>query len=173
MALAYATSSRGGCHLRAYPISHEILRKPVASDRFSFNGKAGMIKIAEDLNAVIDSLTACKFIFFAVSLEEYAAVYTAVTGIRTTGQALSETGERICYNERIMNAANGFSQKDDDLPARFFKSQGYRDSSIQVEPIKRKDFLKARSDYYIIRKLDQTGKPLPETARALGLESDL
>jgi len=41
MALAYATSNRGGCHLRAYPISHEILRKPVASDRFSFSGRGG------------------------------------------------------------------------------------------------------------------------------------
>ena len=172
MALAYATSSRGGCHLRAYPVSHEILRKPVATDRFSFNGKARMIKIAEDLNAVVDSLTACKFIFFAVSLEEYAAVYTAVTGIKTSGQALSEIGERICYNERMMNAANGFSRKDDDLPSRFFTSPGYRDGSIRVDPIKRKDFLKARADYYIVRKLDQTGRPLAETARALGLESD-
>jgi len=48
MALAYATSSRGGCHLRAYPVSHEILRKPVATDRFTFKGKARMIKIGED-----------------------------------------------------------------------------------------------------------------------------
>ena len=46
MALAYATSNRGGCHLRAYPVSHEILRKPVATDRFSFEGKARMIKIS-------------------------------------------------------------------------------------------------------------------------------
>ena len=72
MALAYVTSNRGGCHLRAYPISHEILRKPVASDRFSFSGKARMIKIAEDANAAVDSLVACKFVFFGASLEEYA-----------------------------------------------------------------------------------------------------
>jgi aldehyde:ferredoxin oxidoreductase len=75
MALAYATSNRGGCHLRAYPIGHEILRKPVATDRFSFEGKARVIKIAEDMNAVIDSITACKFVFFAASLEEYAKAF--------------------------------------------------------------------------------------------------
>ena len=45
MALGYALSTRGGCHLRAYPISHEIFRKPVATDRFSFSGKARIIKI--------------------------------------------------------------------------------------------------------------------------------
>ncbi len=84
MALSYALSTRGGCHLRAYPISHEIFRKPVATDRFSFSGKARIIKLSEDLNAIVDSLTACKFTFFATSLEEYALAYEAVTGIETT-----------------------------------------------------------------------------------------
>jgi len=170
MALAYATSSRGGCHLRAYPISHEILRKPVATDRFSFKGKARMIKIGEDLNAAADSLTACKFIFFAASLEEYARIYTAVTGMKTSGQDLFETGERINYNERMMNAANGFSGKDDDLPGRFFKSSGEKDGSIQIDPIDRAAFLTARSNYYRARKLDKNGMPVPKVARQLGLE---
>ena len=170
MALAYATSTRGGCHLRAYPISHEILRKPVATDRFSFKGKARVIKIGEDLNAVADSLTACKFIFFAASLEEYAKIYTAVTGIKTSAQDLFKTGERIYYNERMMNAANGFTEKDDDLPDRFFSSPGYKNTSIDIDPIDRKAFLKARSDYYLVRKLDKKGMPVPETSMELGLD---
>ncbi len=170
MALAYATSTRGGCHLRAYPISHEILRKPVATDRFSFNGKARIIKIGEDLNAVADSLTACKFIFFAASLEEYARIYTAVTGIKISGQDLFKIGERIYYNERIMNSANGFTEKDDDLPDRFFTSPGYKNESIDIDPIDRKAFLEARSNYYLVRKLDKNGMPIPETAKKLGLD---
>ena len=170
MALAYATSSRGGCHLRAYPISHEILRKPVATDRFSFNGKARIIKIGEDLNAVADSLTACKFIFFAASLEEYAKIYTAVTGIKTSGQDLFEVGERICYNERMMNAANGFTEKDDDLPVRFFTTPGYKGDGINIKPIDKEAFLAARSNYYIARKLNKNGTPIPKVARELGLE---
>ena len=71
------TSNRGGCHLRAYPISHEILRKPVATDRFSFSGKGRIIKIAEDTNAAVDSLVACKFSFFGATLEEYAELLSA------------------------------------------------------------------------------------------------
>jgi aldehyde:ferredoxin oxidoreductase len=169
MALAYATSTRGGCHLRAYPVSHEILRKPVATDRFTFKGKARIIKIGEDLNAVADSLTACKFIFFAASLEEYAKIYTAVTGIKTSGQDLFKTGERIYYNERIMNSANGFTEKDDDLPDRFFTSPGYKNTSIDIAPIDREAFLEARSNYYVVRKLDKKGMPVPDTARKLGL----
>lgn len=170
MALAYATSSRGGCHLRAYPISHEILRKPVPTDRFSFTGKAKMIKIGEDLNAVADSLTACKFIFFAASLEEYAEIFTSVTGIETSAQDLFSAGERINYNERIMNAANGFTDKDDDLPMRFFSLAGYMNSNIKIKPMNREDFLDARANYFIARKLDRKGMPISSVARDLGLK---
>ncbi|MCK5665515.1 MAG: aldehyde ferredoxin oxidoreductase C-terminal domain-containing protein, partial [Thiotrichaceae bacterium] len=148
MALGYALSTRGGCHLRAYPISHEILRKPVATDRFSFSGKARIIKIAEDLNAVIDSLTACKFTFFAATLEEYANAFEAVTGINTTAQELLKKGERIYYNERIINAENGFTADDDDLPERFFTCSGSHGNKINIPPINRNDFLQARKKYY-------------------------
>ncbi len=151
MGLSFALSTRGACHLRAYPISHEILRKPVATDRFSYIGKARMIKIGEDINAVIDSLTACKFIFFAASLEEFAKVYSAVTGIETTGHDLLKAGERIYINEREMNRKNGFTKEDDDLPKRFFEESGYSDKSLKINPINRAEFLKARDDYYRIR----------------------
>ena len=169
MALAYAVSSRGGCHLRAYPVSHEILRKPVATDRFSFSEKARMIKIGEDVNAVADSLTACKFIFFAASLEEYARIYAAVTGIKTSSQDLFTVGDRICYNERMMNAANGFTEKDDDLPSRFFSMAGDQNSGIRIGPIDRDAFLTARSNYYMARKLNKSGMPVSAVARNLGL----
>ena len=170
MALSYATSTRGACHLRAYPIGHEILRKPVATDRFSFGGKARIIKISEDMNAVVDSLTACKFVFFNASLEEYAKAYSAVTGEPSTAQDLLRIGERIYYHERIMNARNGFTAADDDLPERFFTSGGSSGDGIDVAPIDRDDFLAARARYYRIRGLDENGMPTPDKAAELGLE---
>ncbi|MCP3944880.1 MAG: aldehyde ferredoxin oxidoreductase [Desulfobacteraceae bacterium] len=170
MALGYALSTRGGCHLRAYPISHEIFRKPVATDRFSFSGKARIIKIAEDFNAIVDSLTACKFIFFAASLEEYAKAYTGVTGEPSSAQDLVSIGERIYYNERIINYLNGFDAKDDDLPRRFFNEPGTSGNQIQIPPIDREDFLAARKKYYNIRGLDSSGNPRKEKAKALGLK---
>lgn len=169
MSLAYALSTRGGCHLRAYPVSHEILRKPVATDRFTFSGKARIIKIAEDQNAVIDSLTACKFIFFAASLEEYARAFSAVTGVETTAQDLLKTGERIYYQERIMNSLNGFTAKDDDLPERFFAEAGSGGSAMEIKPLDRNAFLEARTRYYRIRGLDEQGCPTLEKMEELGL----
>ncbi|MDP2846310.1 MAG: aldehyde ferredoxin oxidoreductase family protein, partial [Candidatus Methanoperedens sp.] len=38
MALAYASSNRGGCHLRAYMIAPEILGKPIKVDPKTFSG---------------------------------------------------------------------------------------------------------------------------------------
>jgi len=169
MALAYATSTRGACHLRAYPISHEILRKPVVTDRFSFSGKARIIKLSEDTFSVVDSLTACKFLFFAASLEEYAKAYQGVTGVKTTAQDLIKTGERIYYNEKIMNSLNGFSSKDDDLPKRFFEEPGTNGDEIQINPIDRNDFLTARSNYYKIRGLTEDGLPTKSKIKELGL----
>ena len=170
MALGYAVSTRGGCHLRSYPIGNEVLRKPAPTNRFSFSGKARIIKIAEDLNAVVDSLTACKFIFFAAGMEEYARAFSAVTGMDASGQELMKTGERICYHERIMNHHRGFTMEDDDLPERFFTEPGSSDGIVTISPVPRQDFLSARENYYRIRGLDELGRPLPQKAAELGLE---
>jgi aldehyde:ferredoxin oxidoreductase len=170
MALAYATSTRGGCHLRANPASHEILRKPVATDRFSFSGKARMIKLAEDQFAAVDSLAACRFVFLAAGLEEYAKAYTAVTGVPSSSQDLLALGERICFNERIMNYLNGFRSCEDDLPPRFFTEPGTSGGGVDIRPLDRRAFLEARARYYAIRGLDDDACPLPEKAAALGLE---
>ncbi len=170
MALAYATSTRGACHLRAYPISHEILRKPVVTDRFTFSGKARIIKISEDVYSIVDSLTACKFLFFAATLEEYAKAFYGVTGIRTTAQDLMKCGERIYYNERIMNSMNGFNSRDDDLPERFFTEPGTSGDEITISPINRDSFLEARSNYYTIRGLTENGLPTNKKIKELELD---
>ncbi|MEC4684953.1 MAG: aldehyde ferredoxin oxidoreductase family protein [Nitrospirota bacterium] len=166
MALSYVTSNRGGCHLRAYPISYEILRKPVAVDRFSFVGKARMVKISEDINTVIDSLTACKFVFFAASLEEYAKAINAVTAREYDVQSLVRAGERTWLLERHLNTLNGFSRKDDDLPERFFRDAGYSDENVTIPPIRRKDFDDTLDRYYRIRGYDEEGRVTEEDERA-------
>jgi aldehyde:ferredoxin oxidoreductase len=157
MALAYCTSNRGGCHLRAYPISHEILRKPVPTDRFDFAGKALIIKISEDCNASIDSLVACKFSFLGASLEEYAELLSATTGVEYSPQQLKEIGARIYLTERFYNQHNGFSAADDQLPQRFFNEAGSSGDGIEVPPIDRQRFNEELKKYYRIRGLDEQG----------------
>ena len=157
MALAYCTSNRGGCHLRAYPVSHEILRKPVPTDRFAFSGKARIISIAEDTNAAVDSLVACKFAFFGASLEEYAELLTAVTGVSYSPQRLKEIGRRIVLTERYYNCSNGFTRSDDVLPERFFTEPGSSGDDIDILPIDRIRFEEELDKYYRIRGLNADG----------------
>jgi aldehyde:ferredoxin oxidoreductase len=151
MALAYGTSNRGACHLRAYPISQEILRKPVATDRFSFDGKARLIKVCEDTNAVVDSLAVCKFAFLGASVEEFAQLLAAATGEDFTGQALLKIGERIVARERRYNALNGFTEQDDLLPERFYRCEGSSGEGIEVPAIDKERYREEMEKYYRIR----------------------
>ncbi len=169
MALAYGTSSRGGCHLRAYPIAHEILCKPVATDRFSFSGKARIIKIAEDLNAVIDSIGACKFACLGASLEEYAKGFAAVTGLAYDTQDLLRIGDNIYTLERHINTLRGFTRKDDMLPERFYKEPGTNGPGIDILPISRAAFDEALSRYYRIRGCNEDGSLTEMRMKDLGI----
>ncbi len=169
MALAYGTSSRGGCHLRAYPIAHEILGKPVATDRFSFSGKARIIKLAEDLNAVIDSIGTCKFAYLGATLEEYAKGFAAVTGLQYDTQDLLKIGDNIYTLERHINTIRGFTRKDDMLPERFYKEPGTNGPGIDILPINRAAFDEALSRYYRIRGCNEDGTLTETRMKDLGV----
>ena len=69
-----------------------------------------------------------------------------------------------------MNAANGFTQADDDLPERFFKNDSRKDGKIILRALSRTDFCLARTKYYYIRGLNEEGLPTEEKAEALELE---
>jgi aldehyde:ferredoxin oxidoreductase len=120
LALAYATSPHGASHLTAWPIASEILRKPVPTDRFSFDGKARVIAMFEDANAAVDCLSLCRFASAAVELEELAALLAAVTGQSYCAADLLRIGRRTIQQERIFNQQCGFTAADDSLPQRFF-----------------------------------------------------
>ena len=102
-------------------------------------------------------------------MEEYSKIYTAVTGINSSAQELLKIGERIYYNEKIMNALNGFSRRDDILPERFFNTPGTSGNNIEIKPINKKDFNTALDNYYIVRGLTKRGMPVSKKALELGL----
>jgi aldehyde:ferredoxin oxidoreductase len=157
LALSYCTSTCGGCDQQANAIAHEILRKPVPTDRFSFSGKARIVFISEDTIAAADSLAICRFALLAASLEEYAAILSAVTGVKFSAGRLAEIGRSICLTEHFYNCINGFSRLDDILPERFFSEPGSSGDGIEIPPIDRKAFEEQLCKYYRIRGLNQDG----------------
>jgi aldehyde:ferredoxin oxidoreductase len=119
--ITYATSNRGGCHVRGYLISPEILGLPEQLDRTTTEGKAVWAKIFQDLTAAIDSMGMCLFSSFALGAPEYAELLNAATGTNYTGDELIEVGERIYNIERLFNKAAGMKPEDDKLPKRLIE----------------------------------------------------
>ncbi len=125
IALAYATSNRGGCHLRAYTVAPEILSNPEYVNPNTEIGKTKLVRRMQDAFAVYDSLAACKFHSFALvgsleyELDDIAKILTAATGLKWTNQHLHEVGSRIYSLERLFNTREGFMRKDDELPKKF------------------------------------------------------
>jgi len=119
MGIAYATSNRGACHLRAYTPASELGLIPHKTDPLEHKGKGELTKLLQDLHAFSDSLDLCKFSAFAEGTEEYAAQYAAIVGVPFTADDVLETGERIYNLERRFNNLAGFREGSDYLPKRY------------------------------------------------------
>ena len=119
MGLGYATSNRGGCHLRGYTPASELGLVPLKSDPLAWEGKGEICKLLQDLHAFSDSLDLCKFSAFAEGAEEYAEQYSAIVGVPITMDDVLKTGERIYNLERYYNNQAGFGAGSDQLPKRF------------------------------------------------------
>lgn len=124
MGIAYATSNRGACHLRAYTPAAELGVMPYGSlkvDPLAWKGKGELVKIFQDIHAFSDSMDLCKFSAFAMGADEYASQYSAMVGVPFTAADVLTAGERIYNLERLYNNEAGFGEGSDMLPARFTK----------------------------------------------------
>ena len=119
--ITYATSNRGGCHVRGYMISPEILGLPQQLDRTVTDDKAFWAKTFQDLTAVIDSMGQCLFSSFALGAPEYTAFLNAATGTDWTVEEVLAIGDRIYNIERMFNKAAGMKPEDDRLPKRLLE----------------------------------------------------
>lgn len=159
LALAYATSNRGACHMSAFMIGPEALGKPVAMDRLVLQGKPGFVKLFQDLAAVIDSAVMCPFVSFALDEGGIAALLSAATGVSYSSEDLLKAGERIWNLERLFNLRAGFTCEDDTLPQRMFSGDG----------IPEEEFKKAIAEYYRLRAWNDMGIPSAGKLEQLGI----
>jgi aldehyde:ferredoxin oxidoreductase len=163
--LNYATSNRGGCHVRGYLISPEILGVPEKLDPQSVAEKPAWAKIFQDLTAAVDSAGLCLFTTFGIGGEEIAAQLAAATGEPYTAESILKAGERIWNMERLFNLNAGLSGEDDTLPPRLLETpmpEGPHKGSVSRVP-------EMLPRYYQARGWDDEGIPTPEKLRELGL----
>lgn len=163
--ITYATSNRGGCHVRGYMISPEVLGLPTQLDRTVTEDKAVWAKTFQDLTAVIDSMGHCLFTSFAMGAPEYTDLLNAATGTQWTVEQVLEIGDRIYNIERMFNKAAGMKPEDDRLPKRLLENpiaNGPSKGMVSKLPITLPQYYEARGWVNAF--------PTDETLKKLGLD---
>ena len=156
MALAYATSCRGACHLKSWTLQSEYAGE--GHTPTSVDGKAKMVVQAENLRAVVDSALVCTFATSAITEGWTARLLHAVMGVNLAGQEMDGCGARICNLERCLAVREGISTRDDSLPPRILDRPICGGDHHGVY-IGQKNFDKMLSDYYAIRGWSDDGIP--------------
>ena len=163
--LNYATSNRGGCHVRGYTISPEVLGLPEKLDQQSIQEKPAWVKGFQDLTAAVDSAGMCLFTTFALGADSIAEQLAAATGVDFSGDDLVAVGERIWNLERVFNNTAGFTEKDDHLPKRMYDSP-LPDGAMKGHVSRVPEML---PEYYKARGWDEKGVPSNDKLAQLGI----
>lgn len=164
MALSYATSYRGACHLRSWTIAFEIIGVPHLIDRFSIVEKPSLVKYTQDLSAVYDSLVMCKH--YAIEFDEdyIALLLSSVTGVDFSKERVLLIGERIWNLARLFNLREGLTRKDDSLPPKLRKPLKEGPAAGKEIP-----FEVMLDTYYQVRGWTKEGIPTKDKLNELGL----
>jgi aldehyde:ferredoxin oxidoreductase len=157
MALAYATSDRGGCHLRAWPIGEELLSTTNRMDPFSKEFKAEFIKTQQDFFTVLNAVGQCLFAMSALSMRQITHFLHSATGLAAfqSPEEILKAGERINNLVRLFNLQEGLTRDQDTLPRRFF-TQPLQEGPSRGRVVELEAML---NEYYRVRGWDAQGVP--------------
>jgi len=161
--LEYATSNRGGCHVRGYMISPEVLGIPMAMDPLTTKDKPATLKLFQDLTALCDSTGICLFTTFGIGLPEIAAMYREAVGSDESDAEILLKGERVWNLEKQFNIAAGIEK--DTLPPRLLRE------TLPEGPAAGKvnELQTMLREYYAARGWTADGIPTEEKLGELGL----
>ena len=173
LALSYATSNRGACHLQGFTYVFEKAITlpergfPAAQDRFGTERKAELVIASQDLMGLFDSLKLCKLAMNGgVGATVALGWLNLATGWDMGMEEFLAAGERIFNLKRAYNCALGVSRKDDTLPdrIRFVPKGGGAGDNLPP------DLDASLDEYYRLRGWTPEGIPKPETLKRLGIE---
>lgn len=181
MALAFATSDRGGCHRRARPVEIEAVTDP----GWTPEQRAAVVADEQDRRAALWCLVADDFLadVFGPSA---AAEWFAALGDERDPDDLRLLGERVWTLVRLFNLREGFDRADDALPDALATGTG-EPSDDEVKGEESGDDVNGPASddgldvdafetlldrYYAYREWDREGRPTTRLLDRLGL-SDL
>jgi len=166
VALSYAISERGACHLHGSPLS-ELMG---GADPLAVLGKASLFKMNQLDTAVIDCAIICYFTKFGFTLKEVWQMVNPCTGFKYKNpRELERVGERVTTLARLFNVREGLTVKDDTLPRRCL-SQPLSSGPARGHVVELNEM---RSEYYQLMGWDENGIPRKDKVRELQLDKIL
>jgi aldehyde:ferredoxin oxidoreductase len=118
MGLAYATSDRGACHLRATFYKSELSGQ---IDPNQVKGKAKLFVDYEDKMTLFDALILCRFYRDLITWEDLREIIQFTCGVSLSRKGLNRMASGIINLARTFNQREGLTKKEDKLPNRFFR----------------------------------------------------
>jgi aldehyde:ferredoxin oxidoreductase len=163
MALAYALSDRGACHLRSVMYAIDLSGKV---ERFSLSSeKVSLYVDNEDRFNIFDCMVLCRFSRQIFSWERLEKMVRALTGLPYDKSKLKEISHRIQTLSRLINLECGGHCTKDTISKRFFTEPvKVADKTVKVDE---EELQRAVKEYYGIRGWDENGVPKTETLRSL------
>ena len=157
--LAYATSNRGACHMRARTLGAEL------EQALTTEGKAPLVKAGQDYLTILDSAGVCCLTRGVVAIDKFLPVLESATGAGYDRENLLRAGERIWNIEHLFNLKMGLTKKDDSLPERLLKipmpAGPAKGHVVELEPM--------LAEYYQVRGWDKNGVITKDKLTDLGL----
>ena len=167
MAVTYATSPRGACHLQGdmYIVDMGLTMAEVGifpGGRFKTRGKSEIVARAQDWRTLYNSAIMCMFVNPTAPI--LVRLLSEATGWSSDIVWWQRTGERIFALKRAFNNRLGVQRGNDRLPERLLipMSNGSRGRTPRMD--------KLIEEYYAARDWDwRTGRPSREKLISLGL----
>jgi aldehyde:ferredoxin oxidoreductase len=144
MGLAYATSDRGACHLRATFYKSELSGQ---IDPDQIKGKAKVFVDYEDKMTLFDALILCRFYRDLITWKDLQEIIKSTCNLSLKKKELKTMASGIINLARAFNQQEGLTKKEDKLPRRFFR-EVLQETEKTIRPEDLKFMLK---EYYQLR----------------------
>jgi aldehyde:ferredoxin oxidoreductase len=170
-AISYATSDRGGCHMRAFPPGDELAAGTLPAD--TMEGKVELIVGGNGANGFIgQNFSSIKFSgiwcdFWAVTPEQLAIMFAPLYDREFTEDEVMTMGERIWNLARLFNLREGVEK--DDLPKKLYQvahAEGPSAGKVVGDEL----FHASLQKYYSLRGWDENGVPTEAKLAELGVD---
>lgn len=152
MGLAYGSSPRGACHLRATFYKPE-LSGMVEPDKIE--GKADIFAEWEDRLTLFDTFILCRFYRDLYQWGELSTMIKGVTGLELDTKGMRQIAARVSDDIRRFNLREGLVPEDDHLPVRFYKEVLPETGRL----ISKETMNQLLKEYYKARGWDEKGQP--------------